>query len=68
MNKRPPRRGTHARDVSTLNIFRLPDERGGRSVFGVPIGAALEEVYELEHDDERVYDGSGEGGHINFPE
>jgi hypothetical protein len=53
-----------------MQTNRIVDERGGRSAMGVPMGRALAEKYETEHDDEREYGGDGDTGHgyVPFPE
>ena len=70
------RRGSQAQalapdvDFVTQDENRVVDERGGRTALGVPIGRALADEYELEHDDEREYGGDRDNGqgYIPFPE
>ena len=48
---------------------RVIDERGRRSAFGVMVGVAMSDVYEMAHDDERRFDEKGDSeGYIRFPE
>jgi hypothetical protein len=45
---------------------RVIDERGGRSFMGIPVGRALADAYEFEHEDERVF--KNEDSFIIYPE
>jgi len=58
------------RDFVTQDKKCVVDERGGRTAMCAPIGRALADVYELEHDDERKYrdDRDDEQGYMPFPE
>jgi hypothetical protein len=57
-------------DFVSQDENRVVDERGGRTPMGAPIGRALADEYEWEHDDEREYGGDRDNGqgYIPFPE
>ena len=55
------------RNFVQANESRIADGRDGRTDLGILTGRALAEAYEVEHDDERVFEQNDKVGWVPFP-